>query len=77
VGIGLFSHVTGDRMRGNILKLHQGRFRLNIRNNFFSARVVRPWHRLPKEVVESLALEVLKKHVDVAQRDMVSGQDWW
>jgi len=42
-------------------------------NNFFSARAVRQWHRLPREVVQSPSLEVLKSRVDVALRDVGSG----
>ena len=34
-------------------------------------------HRLPMEVVESPSLEVLKSRVDVALRDVGSGQYWW
>ena len=50
--------------------MRQGRHRLDIRNNFFSERMARCWHRLPREVVESLPMEAFSKRVDGALRDV-------
>ena len=67
----LLSQAPNDNKKGNGLKLHQGRFRLDIRRNFFTGRVLQHWNRLPRDVVESPSLKVLKKPVDLGLSSVV------
>ncbi|RMC05540.1 hypothetical protein DUI87_18736 [Hirundo rustica rustica] len=70
LGVGLFLQAATDRMRGHSLKLHQGKYRFDIRKKFFTERVIRYWNSLPGEVMEP-SLDMFKKRLDVALNAMI------
>jgi len=70
-GEGLFTRGCSARTRGNSCKLKEGRFRFDIRNQFFTTRVVRHWNMLPREAVAAPSLAVFKARLDGALSKLV------
>ena len=68
---GLFTRVCSDKTRGNGCKLKEGRFRSGIRKKFFTMKVVKHWHRLPREAVAAPSPEVFKARLDRALSSLV------
>ncbi|GAB0184881.1 hypothetical protein GRJ2_000953400 [Grus japonensis] len=60
-----------DRTKGDSFKMKEGRFRLDVRNKFFTVMVVRHWHRLAREAVDAPSLEVFKARLDGALGNLV------
>jgi len=57
-----------DRIWGSGFKLKEGGFGLDIREKLFTVRVLRHWHRLPREVVDAPSLETFKVRLNGAVR---------
>ena len=67
----LFSRACCDRTRDNGFKLKEDRFRLDIRKIFFTMRVMKHRHRLPREVVNTPSLETFKVRLDGALSNLI------
>jgi len=66
-----FTRACCNRTRGNGFKLKEGRFRLDRRKKFFTMRVVKHWHRLPRGVVDDPSLEPFKVRLDGALSNLI------
>jgi len=56
---------------GNGFKLKEGKFRLDIRKKFITIRVVRHWHRLPRDMVDAPSLEASEVRLDVTLSNLM------
>mgnify|MGYP003471609310 FL=1 len=61
---------TGRDLRGNTFKLAKNRFRLNLRGNFFTERVIARWNALPDSVVTAPSLNAFKNRLDSHWKDL-------
>jgi len=67
----LFSRACCDRTRGNGFELKEGRFTVGMRMKFFTLRVVKSWHMLPREVVDAPSLETFEVKLDRALSNLM------
>jgi len=44
---------------------------VNVRKKFFTMRVMKHWHRLPREVVDAPSLETFKARLDGALSNLI------
>ena len=54
-----------------VMALNCKRFRLDIRKKFFTLRVVRPWHRFPREALAAPSLTMFKARLEGALSNRV------
>ena len=59
---------SGDKTRGNGFEVKEGKFRMGVRQKFFTQRAVRHW---PREAVDVPFLEVFKTRLDWALDSLV------
>ena len=62
--------------RGHSLKLAKRRSRIQLRQNFFSNRVVKLWDNLPEEVVTAPTMNSFKGRFDKHSADNRYSMEW-
>jgi len=62
--VNFFSFHDSVKTRGHSLKLHKGRFRLDVGKFSFGNRVVEEWNALPQEAVDSTSVNGFKNRID-------------
>jgi len=60
-----------DRTMGDGFRLKEGRFRLIIRKNFFTMRVVKYRNRFPRQVIDAPPLEPFEVRLDEALSNLI------
>jgi len=55
-----FAWYNSNRTRGNGFKPKRQKYRLAARKNLFTQEVMRHWHKLPREAVDSPFVKALK-----------------
>ena len=65
--------VCSNKTRSKDLKLEHRKFDTNIWKNFFTVRVIEPWNKLSREVVESPSKEIFKTCLDIYLCDLLYG----
>ena len=71
VGLNFLAGPVAIRHGPTVLNLKQIDFRLDVRNKFFTMRVMRHWNRLPREVIGAPSLEVFKARLDASLSNVV------
>jgi len=57
-----FEYTTHERTRGHPLKLNKNRVRTDLRQHFFSERVINTWNKLDSDIACSSSLNIFKNH---------------
>jgi len=65
--------VCSDRTGSNGPKLEHRKFYTSFYKNFFTVRMTQYWKRLPREVVESASMEIVKTCLDAYLCSILEG----